>query len=157
MRKTLKQLLFNSLKENNKIKIISADLGYKMWDEIKNDYPNNFLNVGASEQLMLGICIGLSYNDYIPIAYSITPFLLYRPFELIRNYLHKEKVNVKLVGSGLFDDYSHDGFSHHDFTSKQILNILQIKSYYPSSPEELVSLYPKWLEEKEPSFLGLRR
>ena len=157
MRVEFKHLLYNSIKNNKKIKVITADLGYKMWDDIKTDFPDNFINVGASEQLMLGICVGLSYEGYIPIAYSITPFLLYRGFEIIRNYLHKERANVKLVGSGMYDDYKHDGFSHHDFTAEKIMNILDIKCYLPNNKEDLISLYNGWLNEETPSFLGLRR
>lgn len=157
MRATLKHLLFEELKTNKKIKIVTSDLGYKMWDEIRDSYPNNFINVGASEQLMLGTCVGLSYCGFIPIAYSITPFVLYRPFEIIRNYLHHERCNVKLVGSGMKTDYSHDGFSHHDFTSEEILKTLNIKCYLPSSKENLKELFFNWLDESGPSFIGLRR
>jgi transketolase len=157
MRATLKQLLHSELKTNKKIKIVTADLGYKMWDDIKKDYPENFINVNASEQLMLGTCIGLSYQGYIPIAYSITPFVLYRGFEFIRNYLHHENANVKLVGSGMFTDYSHDGFSHHDFTAEKILNVLGIECHIPEKKENLVDLFPSWISNPKPSFLGLRR
>jgi transketolase len=46
------------------------------------------------------------------VVYSITPFVLYRPFEWIRNYLDHEKIPVKLVGGGRDKDYGYLGFSH---------------------------------------------
>ena len=157
MRATLKHLLAESIKTNPKIIVVTSDLGYKMWDSIRDTHPENFINVGASEQLMIGMCVGLSYNGFTPIAYSITPFALYRPFELLRNYLSHERANVKIVGSGLFTDYSHDGFSHHDFTSEEILKTLNIPNYSPGSIEGLKLIYQHWINEVGPSFLGLRR
>lgn len=157
MREKFKLLLQDSIEKDKRIKIVTADLGYKMWDSIRDTYPENFINVGASEQLLLGACIGLSYEGYIPIAYSITPFTIYRPLELIRNYLHNEGAKVKLVGSGIGKDYQHDGFSHHDFTSKKILDVLNITCYSPQSESDLCKLYDNWLYEDKPSFLGLRR
>lgn len=157
MRKKFKQLLLKTLETRKDVIIVTADLGYKMWDEIRDTYPDNFINVGASEQLMIGMCVGLAKQGYTPIAYSITPFLLYRPFEIIRNYISHENINVKLVGSGYRKDYSKDGFSHHDLTSRPIMKLLKIKSYYPKSPDNLEEIYSNWLDEKSPSFLSLRR
>lgn len=145
------------MRENPKIFVVTADLGYKMWDDIKQKFPTRFLNVGAAESLMIGTCIGLSYQGYIPVAYSITPFLLYRGFESIRNYLSHERVPVKLLGSGLDTDYLHDGFSHHDFTYREILKLLDLDCITPNSVVDLKVCTENWLNSSQPSFLGLRR
>lgn len=157
MRTVLKQFLFDEIARNPKIIVVTADLGYKMWDDIQARYPDNFLNVGAAEQLMLGVCVGMSYNGRLPIAYSITPFLLYRGFEILRNYVGHENANIKLVGSGLENDYSHDGFSHQDFKYKEACRILDIPIHTPQTKNDLQSLLPNWIKEESPSFLGLRR
>ena len=95
MRKCFADALHSQMAENRKIWVITADLGYKMWDRVREDYPDRFINVGAAEQVMVGIGIGLALEGKIPILYSITPFLLYRPFESIRNYIDREKIPVK--------------------------------------------------------------
>ena len=79
------------MKENKNIFLLTGDLGYNLWDNIKIDFKDRFINAGSSEQLMMGMAIGLAMDGKIPIVYSITPFLLYRPFELIRNYVNHEK------------------------------------------------------------------
>ena len=48
------------MSSNKDIVLITADLGYGLWDRIKKDYPDRFINVMSSEQLMLGIACGLS-------------------------------------------------------------------------------------------------
>jgi transketolase len=91
-------------------------VGFGVLDHIRNAYPDRFYNVGAAEQLMIGAAIGLANEGYIPVCYSMSSFVLYRPFEMLRNYLNHEGIPVKLLGSGRDKDYDHDGISHwaHD-------------------------------------------
>ena len=77
MRKELEFFLYNEMSSNQDIVLITADLGYGLWDRIKKDYPDRFINVMSSEQLMLGIACGLSMEGKLPVCYSITPFLIY--------------------------------------------------------------------------------
>src|SRR6266480_298784 len=99
MRPLFASSVHEHMKKNINIYVIVNDLGYRMWDKIREDFPNRFINVGAAEQTLIGVGIGLALNGKIPIVYSITTFLLYRPFETIRNYLNYEKIPVKLIGS----------------------------------------------------------
>ena len=116
MRRTFSDLLLNEMKDNTDVRLITADLGYYVLDNIKEQLPDQFYNVGAAEQLMIGVAIGMAEEGLIPIAYSMSSFVLYRPFEFLRNYVNYESIPVKLVGSGRDKDYEHDGMSHwaHD-------------------------------------------
>jgi len=94
----------------------------------------------------------------IPICYSITPFLLYRPFEFIRNFLHNEKIPVKLVGSGRDDDYQEAGFTHHSFEAKLVISHLSsIDTFFPENSLELETAFEDFLYSTSPAFLSLRR
>ena len=125
MRKQFAELLHTIMTENEKIILLTADLGYGMFDKIREDFPNRFYNVGASEQLMIGVAVGLTYTGKIPVCYSITPFLLYRPFEMIRNYVNHEKAPIKLIGGGRNKDYAHDGFTHHADDDTEVMSIFK--------------------------------
>ena len=98
MRKLFAEKLHNEMAVNENIYLLTGDLGYGLWDRIKIDYPDRFINFLSSEQLMLGAAVGMALEGKIPVVYSISPFVLYRPFEWIRNYLHNENIGVKLVG-----------------------------------------------------------
>ena len=102
MRKEFASFLHDEMSYNEKIILLTGDLGYGLWDRIKIDYPDRFYNVMSSEQLMLGAAVGLAMENFIPIVYSITPFAIYRPFELLRNYLHHENIPVKIKLKILF-------------------------------------------------------
>src|SRR3990167_11159429 len=114
--------LHNAMIDNKDIVVITADLGYGMWDKIQANFPGRFYNTGAAEQVAVAAAIGMAQEGKIPVVYSITPFLLARPYELIRNYIDHEKVPVKLIASGRDNDYLHDGFSHWAGDDKQILS-----------------------------------
>jgi transketolase len=158
MRRSFADILHEKMRKDDRIWVVTADMGYKMWDRVKMGFPKRFINAGAAEQVLVGIGVGLALEGKIPFLYSITPFLLYRPFETIRNYLNREKVPVKLVGSGRNRDYFHDGFSHWAEEDKQIMKILgNIRSRWPETKEELPGLVDEMINNPIPYYINLRK
>lgn len=150
--------LYQAMTEDKRVWLVVPDLGYKICDHHFTDFPDRCLNTGASEQAAMGICVGLAIEGKIPFIYSITSFLLYRPFEWIRNYLHHEEIPVRLVGSGLDNDYKHDGFTHHTFDAKRTLSLFPgIRTHFPNTKEEVPICLDDMIENDRPSFLCLRR
>lgn len=125
--------LEREMRFDKRIYVLTADLGYRMFDRIQDDHPDRFFNVGAAEQTMMDIAIGLAQDGKIPFVYSITPFLVYRPFEALRTYINHEKIPVKMIGGGADYDYEHDGMSHfaHDveLIVRPLSNITVCKPY----------------------------
>ncbi len=158
MRRSFADALYQKMSKNSKIWVLTGDLGYKMWDKIKADFPDRFLNVGAAEQSLVGVAVGLALQGKIPIVYSITPFLLYRPFETIRNYINKEKIPVKLVGSGRDKDYLIDGFSHWASEDREVMSIFKnIVSKWPENSDQIVDLVTQMVKSNKPWYLNLKR
>ena len=156
MRKEFATFLHKEMSYNDNIVLLTGDLGYGLLDRIKIDYPDRFYNVMSSEQLMVGAAVGLAMENLIPIVYSITPFVLYRPFELLRNYLDHENIPVKLVGGGRDKDYGYLGFSHWAEEDIKILSTLpDIKLYKPEKSS--LSIYQDFLYNHKPSYLNLKR
>lgn len=146
------------MKENSAIYLICADLGYKVFDQLFVEFPERVINSGAAEQSALDVAIGLALDGKIPFVYSITPFLLYRPFEALRTYIDYEKIPVKLVGSGRNNDYKHDGFSHFAGDDKKFLNCLShIKKSWPKTKEEIPYLLNNIISDGHPHYLNLTR
>jgi len=158
MRRFFADLLYAQMVKNKDIWVVTGDMGYKMWDKIRQDYGGRFINVGAAEQVMMGVGIGLALEGKIPFVYSITPFLLYRPFEAIRNYINREKIPVKLIGSGRNQDYAHDGFSHWADEDKDVMAIFKnIHSRWPQTNEDLPGLINEAIESSSPYYLNLKK
>ena len=57
MRKRFASLLYNEMNKNDKIVLITGDLGFGLFDEIRKDFPDRFINVGSAEQLLIGLAI----------------------------------------------------------------------------------------------------
>jgi transketolase len=144
------------MNKNEKIFLLTGDLGFGLFDDIRKDFPNRFINVGSCEQLMIGLAVGLSYEGWIPLCYSITPFLLYRPFEFIRNYLNHELANVKLVGGGRDKDYKNLGFSHWAEDDVKIMSSLEnIEIYKPETMS--AEIFNEFIYNNKPSYINLIR
>lgn len=158
MRAIFASEIYKIMSKNNKIWVLVNDLGYKMWDKVKQDFPNRFINVGAAEQTLIGVGVGLALSGKIPIVYSITSFLLYRPFEAIRNYVNHEKIAVKLIGAGRDKDYLHDGVSHWSKEDKKIMKIFKnIKARWPETLGEIPQLVNEMIKSNKPWYVNLRR
>ena len=156
MRKLFVDLLFEEMKKNDKIYLLTGDIGYGVLDKIRDTFPSRFKNVGCSEQLMIGIAIGLYYEGYIPICYSITPFVIYRPFEMIRNYVNNENIPIKLVGTGRNKDYMYLGFTHWAEDDIEILE--PFKNIIKMKPAELTKdIVCYFLYNDAPAYLNLSR
>lgn len=157
MRKQFAELLLQEAVNNERIVVVTADLGYGMWDEFRAKLPSQFYNVGASEQFGSDFCVGLALSGKIPVFYSITPFLIYRCFETLRTYIDHENIPMVLVGSGRDKDYAHDGFSHDASDDHKFMAQFDtIESYWPelSGLEGLVKQIPLI---QEPWYINLKR
>lgn len=153
--------LHDQMSKNDRIWCLTGDLGYAMLDKIRDDFPDRFINLGASEQLMIGAAVGLALSGKIPFCYSITTFLMYRPFEWLRNYVDHERIPVRLVGSGYDNDYKHDGITHQPFGVYEFLeyNLVNIwmNAHWPKTKEEIPKMVERMIQTDGPSFICLRR
>jgi transketolase len=158
MRKEFAQLLHTEMANNPNIYLITGDLGYGLWDKIRDDYPDRFYNVGSSEMAMMGAAIGLAMDKKIPYVYSITPFAIYRPFEMIRNYLDHENLPVNIVGGGRDKDYGYLGFSHWSYDDKRIMGVFDnVKSFWPEDGDELLNSFQFSITKQSPTYINLKR
>ena len=158
VRKTFVSMLYDEMAINENIVVVVGDLGFNHFDKMRRDYPDRFFNVGAAEQLMVGFSAGLALEGKIPICYSMTPFVLYRPFEFIRNYLERDQIPVKLIGAGRDKDYDWLGWSHwaiddRDHTSG-FKNIVKL---WPKDAEHTKKLFHKIIYDRKPYYVNLSR
>ncbi len=164
MRKTFAQELHKQMQADKRIILLTGDLGYGVLDQIRDDFPDRFVNCGAAEQAMMGMACGLAMEGKIPFVWSITTFLLYRPFEVIRTYINHEQLNVKLIGSGRDKDYHIDGFSHDASDAWKLFNGIhqdgildKIDIFWPNDKEQIPEIVDKMCKSGKPEFLSLRR
>jgi Transketolase, C-terminal subunit len=153
MRRKFAVDLYELMKKDKNIILITADMGFGMLNEIRDNLPEQFYNVMAAEQAAVTIAVGLALSGKIPVVYTITPFLIFRPMEAIRLYLDHESIPVILVGAGRGQDYAHEGFSH-DASDHEILK--QFKNIDFIVPENEFNL-SEIIYSGRPTYLNLKR
>jgi transketolase len=104
--------LLELARQDERIVLLTADLGYSVLEEFAREMPGRFFNVGVAEQNMVGMATGLADAGWIPFVYSIAPFAVLRPFEFIRNGPIAHRLPVRIAGIGGGFEYGHNGLSH---------------------------------------------
>lgn len=103
-----------SMAENDKdIVLLTADLGFGVFEEFESRFPGQYFNVGVAEQNMTGVATGLALEGKKVFTYSIGNFPTLRCLEQIRNDAGYHNANVTVVASGGGFSYGALGMSHH--------------------------------------------
>src|ERR1700680_1389482 len=114
MRNMFAEALYQEATKNSDIYIVVADISpVGNMAKFTSEYPERFINVGVAEQSMIGICAGLELKGRPTFAYTIAPFSLCRPFEMVRDDLCYQNLPVTVVGMGAGVIYSDHGGTHH--------------------------------------------
>jgi transketolase len=113
MRLEFVKTLVELAREDERIILLTGDLGYLVLEPFKERFPERFFNVGVAEQNMVGLATGLAEDGFIPFVYSIATFASLRPFEFIRNGPVHHNLPVRIVGVGAGYDYGPAGPTHH--------------------------------------------
>lgn len=114
MRNTFAEVLAELGHEDPRICIVVADISPAgPMAAFRDSFPDRFINVGVSEQAMIGVCAGLALRGMRPFAYTIATFSIYRPFEFIRDDLAYQNLPVTVVGIGGGVVYSTLGGTHY--------------------------------------------
>ena len=158
VRKKFTELIYDEMAREEKIYFITADLGWKHFDQLRLTYPDRFINVGAAEQLLIGASVGIALEGKIPVVYSMTPFLLYRPFEFIRVHIDHDKIPVKLFGAGRDKDYDWLGFTHWSHDDKEhTKGFTNIEKHWPNDSEEMDDIFLDVIHSNYPTYVNLKR
>lgn len=113
MRDAFANELLNIMKEDSKVLLLTGDLGFGVFDQIRESHPNNFINIGVAEQNMTGVAAGLAIEGYKVYTYSIANFSTFRCLEQIRNDASYHDLNINVVSVGGGFSYGPLGMSHH--------------------------------------------
>ena len=154
MRRIFGKIITELADRDENIYVIVGDIGYRVFDEFREKHPNRFINMGICEQSMIGVSAGMALEGLKPWVYTITPFLIERPFEQVKLDINQQNVNVKLVG---YSDYPTLGPTHTELNDKKLLQLFSnITSYCPEDGEETQKVTYQAYEKNGPAFISLK-
>ncbi len=113
MRTAFIDALIKAAHADDKIWLLTGDLGYSVLEPFRAAFPDRYINAGVAEQNMIGVAAGLALSGAQVFVYSICNFVTLRCLEQIRNDLCYHKANVKVVGVGSGLSYGVHGYTHH--------------------------------------------
>jgi len=90
--------ILSLVEENKKIVILTAENRVSLRN-VPEKLNQNFIDVGISEQNLIGIGAGLAKLGFLPIMHGMSTFLTMRAFEFIRTDLGYPRLPSVLVGT----------------------------------------------------------
>lgn len=109
---------------DERIVLLSGDIGNRLFNTFRDRWPQRFYNIGVAEANLIGAAAGLAVCGLHPVTYTIAAFAVYRCFEQIRVDLAAQHLPVVVVGTGAGLAYSANGPTHHSCEDLAILRTL---------------------------------
>ena len=156
MRAAFADSLLHLAAVDERIVLLTGDLGFAVFEPFAERFPDRFLNAGAAEQNMVGLATGLAEAGYTPYVYSIATFASMRAYEFVRNgpILHQMPVRIVGVGGGV--DYGHNGVTHYALEDAAIMRVQPgIAVIAPADPEQTRTALPAVQALPGPAYLRL--
>jgi len=109
---------------DERIWLLTGDLGYSVLERFADRFPKRYVNVGVAEQNMTGLAAGLAHEGKIVFTYSIANFPVIRCLEQIRNDVCYHDLNVKVVAVGGGVAYGSQGYTHHGIEDLAVMRAM---------------------------------
>ena len=154
MRRRFGKVIVELADRDERIIVLAGDIGYRVFDEFREKHPDRFINLGICEQSLIGVSAGMALEGLKPWVYTITPFLIERPFEQVKLDVDQQNANVKLIG---FADYATLGPTHRELDGEKLMRLFtNITSCFPKDGDETESMVYEAYQNKGPVFISLK-
>lgn len=149
MRKAFIRTLTELAEDDERILLLTGDLGYTVIETFAERFPRRFFNVGVAEQNLVGLATGLAESGYIPFVYSIATFAVMRAYEFIRNGPLAHDLPVRIIGIGGGFEYPSAGFTHYAVDDVGVMRVQpRLTIIAPADHEQAVTaLRATWRQE----------
>jgi transketolase len=129
------------VRTNERIAVVLADIGDGRMRDAEPAHADRVINVGIREQLMIGVASGLALTGFRPIVHSYAPFVVERPFEMLKLDLGHNDVGAIVVSVGASYDAAANGRTHQTPEDVALLSALPgWRIYVPGHPAEVDQL-----------------
>ena len=156
MRNAFADEVTNLAAEDNRIVLLSGDIGNRLFDKLRDISPNQFLNCGIAEGNMMSVAAGMGLCGLRPIVYTITPFTTTRCLEQIRVDVAYHNSPVIIVGTGSGLSYASLGPTHHSLEDFAILRAIpNIQILAPWDAPSLRACLRQALRSNVPTYIRI--
>lgn len=156
MRDSFVKALEDLAQADQRVILMTGDLGFGVLDEFSRRYPDQFINAGVAEQNMTAMACGMAMSGAKVFTYSIGNFPTLRCLEQIRNDVcyHLADVTIVAIGGGF--SYGQLGMSHFATEDLAIMRALpEMVVVAPSDPWQADELTRQLHMRGGPAYLRL--
>ena len=125
MRDGYGKALLRLIEADKRVVALDADVAKStrtVW--VRDQYPENFIDMGIAEQDMAGTAAGLALGGMIPFATTYCVFLAGRAWDQIRTTICYNNLNVKLAGAHAGISVGADGATHQSLEDVALMRVL---------------------------------
>ena len=128
MQKDIRDAFFDELYQigakDRDVVILTNDMDVFSLKEFKNNYPEQFINIGVAEQNMINVAAGLASCGKKVFIFGILSFVTFRCYEQIKFNICSMNLPVTIVGMGSGLSFGFDGPTHHAIQDIIVMNAL---------------------------------
>lgn len=138
--------------------VVDADsASHTMISLFAEKFPERYVNVGISEQDMVGVAAGIASCEKKVVICTYSMFLM-RAWEQIRNLICRAQLDVKIVGTHAGISDFGDGASHQCFEDVALARVMPgMKVFVPADPIELRSCFEELVNVRGPAYVRIGR
>jgi transketolase len=158
MRAEFAKLCHEVVQSDLKSVVMIGDISHFLLRETEQIAPDRFYNIGICEQSMVGMASGMAIEGMRPIIHTISPFLVERAFEQIKNDIGYQNTEVTIVTVGGTYDYADLGCTHHCYGDIAMMRLIpNMQVFEPSSPVEFRNLFKDTWGNGHPKYFRLTK
>lgn len=156
MRNAFAKQITELAQADERVVLLSGDIGNRLFDDLKDKCPDRFFNCGVAEANMIGVAAGMALSGLRPVCYTITPFITYRCMEQIRVDVCYHHQPVIIVGTGSGLSYASLGATHHSCEEMGMLRLLPgLAVIAPADAMEVLGALKAALKSPNPVFIRI--
>lgn len=146
-------ILINIAEKNSNIVVMTAENRAAIRN-LPSKIQNQFVDVGISEQTMIGMAAGLALRGRIPVVHALSTFLTMRAFEFIRTDVGIGNLPVKIVGAVAGFLSEANGPTHQAIEDISLMRgIPNMDVFAPADEEDLLIALPEIVNSPNPSYI----
>jgi len=133
MRDAIFEELYKIALKDKDVILLLGDQGAGSFQKFRDNIPDQIINLGPTEQNIVGVASGLALCGKRVFIHGITPFITLRCFEQINLDLGLPNLPVTIIGIGAGFSYSHEGPTHHSIQDVGIFKTIPNLTIYNAS------------------------
>ncbi|HLI89124.1 MAG TPA: transketolase C-terminal domain-containing protein [Ktedonobacteraceae bacterium] len=156
MRQQMGLTIEELFEQDERLALVLAEISTDFFRRLLREHPQRALNLGILEQTMISVAAGMAMEGFIPVVHSITPFLVERPYEQIKDDFCYQRLGGNFISTGGSYDYSTEGMTHHGPADVPILrNLPGMQIVVPGTPREFDRLFRAAYANGAPTYFRL--